>query len=593
MGSDDVKVDVSAQTTTPEVAPQRPYSIIFVGDLGSGGRLAGLTPIDKQDFAAVLSRARPALPLAVKDPFGGAEWEFQFCAETMKAFDPVGLLAQVPAARWRLGIREKILARRAAQISADELKNALTAAAEADATLSWLTQAAPAPSGAEAPATPTPAPGGDVLDMVDDPDQQARVAADVQKLVADAGGASRIPAGEAGRLGQILARIDRELAAAADVVIKHPDFRRLETAWRSVRFIVDRADFRGGVRLALIDAPREQAVERLIEHAINPAFEGEIPTPGLIVFDFAMSNVPVDYETLDNLAQHAASLPAPVTYPVDTQFFNIKSLRLLKNLPNLSGLIGGWEFAKWRTLRDQPHARVLAPVLGRFVLRAPHAPRDGAAEFSFAEPVATLNDIVWAGGHIAVAVCAARAYEKHGWPTRMWGVESGKIEDLPVIDNPNDPQNPWGPGDLLLPDARIDEPNAIGLNVLQAIKNKDYCVLLGGVSARRPVVTQEVAAQDAMLEVSVPYQQFSNIVSAWLCEQLPKLRGLPADEVQQKLLFGLAAMLRVQPQDDPEAIQVGVGAHPEDASRTMVQIRVVPPSRIAPGGMHIDFGFAV
>ncbi|MEP0846992.1 MAG: type VI secretion system contractile sheath large subunit [Phycisphaerae bacterium] len=597
MASDDVKVDVSAQTATPEVGRQRPYTVVIVGDLGAAERLPNLTPADKDDFAAVLAKARPTLPLSVKDPIGsGPDWEFQICFESMKTFEPAGLLAQIPAARWRLGVREKVQARQTGQITAAELEAALSSAAAADPGLAWLRhvgEAPPAPASPSPAAPPAPA-GANVLDMVDEPDAKSRVAADVERLAAEAGRSeARLSSGEAGRLNAINNRLDRELGAIADAVLKHPDVRRLETAWRSVKRLVDRFDFRAGVRLALLHARRDEAVDRFITHVVNPAFQGDIPTPGLIVFDFAMGNSAADFELLDYLAQHAASLPVPVAYPVDAQFFNVKNLRLMRNLPNLSGLIDGWEFAKWRTLREKPYAKALAPVLGRFILRAPHEPRNGAREFTYKENVSTIGDVVWAGGHVAMALCAARAFAAHGWPTRMFGVEAGKIEDVPVVENPTDAQNPWGPGDLLLPDARLDEPPTVGLNILHAIKGKDYCVLLGGVTAAKPVVTQEVSKNQALLEISLPYQQFSNIVSAYLCEQMPALHGLPANDIQQRLLFGLASLLRVKPDDDPEAIQVGVGAHPDDAARTVVQIRVAPPPRIAPGGLHIEFGFAV
>jgi len=42
-----------------------------------------------------------------------------------------------------------------------------------------------------------------------------------------------------------------------------------------------------------------------------------------------------------------------------------------------------------------------------------------------------------------------------------------------------------------------------------------------------------------------------------------------------------------------EAVQVGVGPDPEDPSRTVVQIRLTPPGRIVPGGLHIEFGFGL
>ena len=66
----DVDVSVSPSTSTPEVAPRKPFMLVMVSDFGCGGRLEGLTPVDKENFARVFSKARPTLAVAVKDPFG-------------------------------------------------------------------------------------------------------------------------------------------------------------------------------------------------------------------------------------------------------------------------------------------------------------------------------------------------------------------------------------------------------------------------------------------------------------------------------------------------------------------------------------------
>ena len=116
------------------------------------------------------------------------------------------------------------------------------------------------------------------------------------------------------------------------------------------------------------------------------------------------------------------------------------------------------------------------PTLGRFILRAPYAANGRAGEFTCAETVTGERDLVWGGGHLAMGLCAARAYAQHGWPTRMFGAGAGKIEDLPVVENPKDAKKPWGPGDLILPDRRLDELPAVGINVLMSVKNNDLSV---------------------------------------------------------------------------------------------------------------------
>lgn len=591
MSTDDPKVTTTPETQTTPVRGRHMYSIVFVSDLGTS-TLDGRTDVDKDSFADVIAKARPTLAVALAPPLGeGADWEFQLSFDSLASFEPAALVAQVDQGRWRLGVREKIVERQTGAASPEQLQQGLAAAAAADPTLGWLLQV-PDDSGGAAPATPPP--GGSILDMVDEPDDRSRVARDVEDIARSAGDADRrIPAGESGRLRRMLERLDRELSAIADALLKHEPVRQLERAWRGLKFLVDRIDFREGVRLALLHAVRDEAVDRLLDHVIEPAFDGQIDTPNLIVFDYACENTPADMELLDYLAQHAQSLPVPVVFPLTAAFFNIKSLRLLKNLPNLPNMIDGWEYAKWRSLRDKPYARALAPVLGRLILRAPYADAPGGKTFACRESVRKISDLLWAHGHLAMAVSAARAFAANGWPTRMYGAEAGRIEDLPVVDNPNDPQSPWGPGDLMLPDRRLDELPAIGINQLVSVKNQDYCMLLGGVSAARPVTTKEIGMQQASLEISLPYQQFSNIISAFLCEIQPQLHGLSEEDIQTKLLGELSYLLGTTGQEEGEGVLVGVGQDPQHPGKTIVQVRIIPPGRIVPGGLSIDFGFVV
>ncbi len=587
--------DPNTADATPSEAPSPPgdrrFHLVLVSDLGAGGRLTGLTPTDADDFAALMGRARPQVAVALADPLGSDDsWELALVLDSLKAFEPAALVGQTPAGRWRLGVREKLAARRRGRLGPGELDAALRVAGEADASLAWLLEPPAAPP--ESP--PAPPPGGSILDMVDEPDESARVSADVERFAAQAGEPDRRMSGaEVRRLDALLTRLDDELTRIADALLAHPEVRRVEAAWRGVKFLVDRVDFRAGVRLAVVDAPREEAVERFAEHVIQPAYDGQAPTPGMVLFDYPVANTPVDLAMLDEVARYAASLPVPVAFPVEPAFFNIKGWRMLKNLPNLAGLIDSFAFAKWRSLRDQPHARTLVPVIGRFMLRPPWDAAPAAGGFAYRQRPRKIGELLWAHGHLALAVCAARSFARHGWPTRMFGSEAGRIEDLPVVDNPNDPGNPWGPGDLVLPDRRLDEPPAVGLNPLLSVRGKDDCLLLGGVSAARPVQRAGVSARQAALEISLPYQQFAAVISDYLSNAVPALRGADADQIQQKLLFGLANLLGIRDSSEMDAVQVGVAPHPEDPGRTLVQLRLAPPARIVPGGLHLEFGLTI
>lgn len=599
--SDDPNVNFSTNPRTPEQAPRPPYTLVLAADFQPGQPWPAATQVDKDNFAQVLANARPALPLAIKPPIGtGGDWEMKLTFDSLRAFEPAGLLAQLPQGRARLNVWEQLRKRRRGQGTAEEMTTAIRAAVQQDPTLAWLEEKGTGSAGgsggpgAGAAAPQAPAGGGSILDLVDEPDAQRRIGADVERLAAETEQPSaQLAAAEAQQIDAQLRRLTLEMQTIVNTLLREPAVRALEETWRGAKFLVDRLDFRTPVRLMLVHAKREALPARLNEAVIEPAFDGEGPTPGMLLLDYAFEKNPADTQLLTDLAGVVAGFPVLAAFPVAPAFFGVKSASLLKNLPNLANLLDGWEFAKWRSLRDQPESRWLVPVFGRFLLRGPYEPAKSAQEFTCAEEVTAISQLRWGGGHLAMGLCAARSYARHGWPTRMFGAEAGKIEDLPVAANPNDASRPWGPGDLTLPDRRLDELPATGMNLLQSMPGKDYCMLLGGVTASRPIATAEIGQQQAVLEVSLPYQQFSSLASAWLCEQPASLHGLPEEEIQRRLLFGLRDFLGLTEEDAKDSLVVGVGDLPEDAGRRLVHVQITPPARIAPGGLHVGFDFTV
>lgn len=576
------KVDTSPQLETQPVEDERYYRITWVGDFGAGERLAAPAPVDKEDFAPLLARSLPELRLRVKVAGFADEVEAVVKIGELRDFSPERFLPQIPTARWRLGVRDKLRAALSGDATAEDVKTALEAAASADSSLRWLT-AAPAEDRWAAPA----AGGGSILDQVDEPDPGRKFMAEIEHLISAS--SSQLAPDVRQRIKAVLPRLEGELETLANAVLKDADFRALECAWRSLRFVIDRVDFRERIRMEIVGATRDEAAEALINQVINPALDGARPTPNLIVFDYGIKNEPVDFALLDRAAQFAAALPVPLTFPVEAAFFDVKNMRLLKNLPNFKNLMGGWQFAKYRSLREQRHARVLVPVLGRLILRQPYERKEKSSAFTCDEQANAISDLLWAHGHLAVPICAARSFAQHKWPTRMFGSEMGKLEDLPIVPNPHRPDEPWGPGDLTLPERRITELPAVGMNFLQSLPGKDECVLVGGVSA----AMAPSGDQQAMREVSLPYQQFANVVSDWLCTNVPLQRGKPANEIQESVLFGLARLLGLKSAEEMEAVQIGVGPHPEDPNVTLIAVHLDPPARLVPGGVHMELTLAV
>src|SRR5438093_8046042 len=107
----------------------------------------------------------------------------------------------------------------------------------------------------------------------------------------------------------LIAEIDRYLSAQLDRVMRHPEFRRLEAAWRGLKFLIDRVDFREPIRLEIIPAAREKLAEVLQVLGEEPAPDAPVAT---VVADFEFGASGPEMELLRGSAEAAAQLQAPL-----------------------------------------------------------------------------------------------------------------------------------------------------------------------------------------------------------------------------------------------------------------------------------------
>jgi len=59
----------------------------------------------------------------------------------------------------------------------------------------------------------------------------------------------------------MIAEIDKKLSLQLDAVMHHPEVQKLESAWRSLKFFVDRTDFRENIKLEVINISKEDLLD--------------------------------------------------------------------------------------------------------------------------------------------------------------------------------------------------------------------------------------------------------------------------------------------------------------------------------------------
>src|SRR5207302_1159707 len=115
----------------------------------------------------------------------------------------------------------------------------------------------------------------------------------------------------------MIAEIDQRISRQLDEILHHPDFQKLESAWRGLKFVVDRTDFRENTKLELLNCSKadlqtdfEDSPEIVKSGLYKTAYTAEYGTfggkpYGAIVANYDFGPGPQDVKLLRNCASVA------------------------------------------------------------------------------------------------------------------------------------------------------------------------------------------------------------------------------------------------------------------------------------------------
>jgi len=590
------------------VTTDQPYHVLLVSNFAgsdagtvSGPLSKGVVNAAADSLGELMQTARPTVAYKTTDPLasGNVMAEVNITFDSLKAFDPKNLVGQIPAAKSLAAVRERIVNRLHGKLSPEALSAAVATAVAADNGIEWLQQSlewTPAPKAADPDAV------DDLLGQLDlggESGEESTPApkSPIGKIVAAAADGSTIPMEEASALRRTLAEVDRRISSWLTTVLHSPQVQSVESAWRSLAFLMSQMDFRKGLRLSLLHTADGELLERIRTMLIDPVFDEGVDAPALIVVDHQFGNSAPDVEALDELAQHAASLPAVALAGISPQFFGARFAWQIATLPTIRNVFDQWQFAKWKTLRSQPYARSLGVVFGRCLLRIPYGQRNGnvldpraaagGVDFFYREPCAGDKDFVWANGPIGAATTIVRSVADSGWPTAMSGYVHGRVEGFKTAMGDKKGDKKFGPGDSPLPQAKIEELGIVGINAVAGIPNHDHMLVWNGLTAAR--VSRDDA--NALLEVSLPYQLFAARLSVLLFALKPHLVGMSPEKLVPLVTQHICDWLPFE--GEPTAEQVSVQTRPSEESPGTLElaVTVTPPSAVLPGAIPVVMGY--
>ena len=246
---------------------------------------------------------------------------------------------------------------------------------------------------------------------------------------------------------ELIAQIDQKLSRQVDAILHNEDFSKLESSWRSLKFLVDRTDFRENIKIEVLNVSKQDLLDdfedapevpksglyRRIYTAEYGQFGGQPYAAMISNYDFGPG--PQDIKLLQYTAGVAAMAHAPFIAAAGKDFFGIDSWDKLPNLKDLHAIFEMPQYTKWQSFRESEDARNVGLTLPRFLLRLPYGPdTEPSKTFNYQENVSGGNDdFCWGNTAFAFASRLADSFAKYRWCANIIGPQGGgAVEDLPL-----------------------------------------------------------------------------------------------------------------------------------------------------------------
>lgn len=252
------------------------------------------------------------------------------------------------------------------------------------------------------------------------------------------------------RLARDIARIDALLCDQVNVILHHPAFQALESAWRGLEYIwktrkellAERGldDKAAPIELKVLNVSRkelkknfEDAVDFDQNELFKKVYEEEFGTAGghpygTLIANYEFTNHPDDIDLLARLSEVGAAAFAPIITAAAPSLLGLDDFSMLEQSQELDKVFQQPRHRKWRALREKPDSQFLGLTLPRILMRRPYLD-DGLRQhrFRFREDVEgpDRSRYLWGNAAWAMAGVVMRAFASSGWFADIRGVERG------------------------------------------------------------------------------------------------------------------------------------------------------------------------
>jgi type VI secretion system protein ImpC len=247
-----------------------------------------------------------------------------------------------------------------------------------------------------------------------------------------------------------ISEIDQQISAQVNEVLHNEQFQKLESAWRSLWYLINNTEFRQNIRIEMLNATKESLLEDFQDckdwqksGLFKTVYRDQYNTFGGNPYGMMVSNYDFDYrnpevELLSEIARVAAVAKCPFIAGANPKMFD-KKMEDFAHLPKLAEMYEIFEqpmYTKWNAFRESDDARYVALAMPRFLLRTPYTVENqDVKDFVFEEDVRTETHkrYLWGNASFALAGRMTESFAKYGWYNAIVGPTSGgTVPNLPL-----------------------------------------------------------------------------------------------------------------------------------------------------------------
>ncbi len=247
----------------------------------------------------------------------------------------------------------------------------------------------------------------------------------------------------------LIREIDGKISLQMDEILHNSNFQNIESAWRSLKFLVDHTDFNENIRITMLNATKEElnqnfadAGDITLSSLYKTVYSDEFGQFGGQPYGAVIANIHFtadkeDIDLLRNLAAISAMAQAPLLTSVAPQFFGVDDFTQMPELKDINAIFESPIYAPWQEFRASEDARYVGLALPQILLRPPYG-MDTIPVKNFSYTEAAQGDskkFLWGNAAFALASRLTDSFAHYRWCANIIGPQGGgTVDNLPIYN---------------------------------------------------------------------------------------------------------------------------------------------------------------